>query len=148
MVHGDKVKSIFEVVILIAFKPWGSPLFFVAISYFVSYFNFDLDSLHPLYHLFFNSLHFCATRLAYCVVMTCPWPQNDLLYRQHNLHACTCQQTSSGVCIMLYILFFSGSCMNYLREKMRLISFSKASSSDGTIFTFILTVRKITEMRK
>ena len=27
LAHGDKVKSI-EVVILIAFKPWGSPLFF------------------------------------------------------------------------------------------------------------------------
>lgn len=153
LAHGDKVKSI-EVVILIAFKPWGSPLFFCGNLIFSLVFQLWFEWIHytlcTIYFLIPAYLHLCPTRLASCVVMTCPWPQNDFLYRQHNVHACTSHMSTneSGVCIMLYILLFSGSCMKYLKEKKkRLILFSKASSSDGTIFTFIHTVRKITEIR-
>lgn len=109
--HMEIKSTLFEVVILIAFKPWGSPLFFLAISYFVLYFNFDLDGFItpsvPFSFLIPAYVHFCAARLASFVIMTCPWPQNDLLYRLHNLLFCTSHMSMNEFGCLYHAIHFT-----------------------------------------
>ena len=102
--HMEIKSSLFEVVILIAFKPWGSPLFFCGNLIFSLVFQLWFEWIHytlcTIYFLIPAYLHSC-------VVMTCPWPQNDFLYRQHNLHAYTSHMSTNEFRCLYHAIHFT-----------------------------------------